>query len=153
MQPPLVTAVTFGAPNVGDTTFATDFDRRINTRNIEYVADIVPQLPCAGHMPLCGAGAAAAAGGGTAPAADAGGTAPAADAGSDSPEGEGPEDLEGDAEADADYETSSSSSSSGSVSYAQLGRRLQLEAVDMPLQQDAWSQLSTYRQVNNSTVA
>jgi hypothetical protein len=138
-----VTAVTFGAPNIGDTTFAIDFDRRINTRNIEYVADIVPQLPCAGHMPLCAAGAAAAA------AAD--GTAPAADGGSDNAEGEGGEDGDAEADADADYE--SSSSSGGSVSYAQLGRRLQLEAVDMPLQQDAWSQLSTYRQVNTSTVA
>jgi hypothetical protein len=44
--------------------------------------------------------------------------------------------------------TSSGGSSEPSVSYAMLGARVQLEATNMPLQQDAWKQLSIYRQVS-----
>jgi hypothetical protein len=42
-----VTAVLFGSPNVGDATFADDFNSRVNTRNIEFHADMVTQVrPC-----------------------------------------------------------------------------------------------------------
>lgn len=39
-----VTAVTFGAPNVGDATFVSDYNSRVNTRNVQFFADIVTQV-------------------------------------------------------------------------------------------------------------
>lgn len=39
-----VTAVTFGAPNVGDAAFVSDYNSRVNTRNVQFFADIVPQV-------------------------------------------------------------------------------------------------------------
>jgi hypothetical protein len=41
-----VTVVTFGAPNIGDSAFAGDYNRRVNTRNIQFFADIVTQVSC-----------------------------------------------------------------------------------------------------------
>lgn len=49
-----VTVVTFGAPNIGDSAFAGDYNRRVNTRNIQFFADIVTQVPCDGSMIQCG---------------------------------------------------------------------------------------------------
>jgi len=133
-QLPLVTAVMFGAPNVGNAAFAADFNARINGRNVQYIADVVPQLPCAGYMALC---------------SDAAGAA--ADKDTDALEDYDSED-EGSSSASATGSTNSSSSSSGGsrgfVSYARLGGQLRVEAADMPLQQDAWQQLSRYRQVS-----
>jgi hypothetical protein len=160
---PLVTAVMFGAPNVGDAEFAAEFDTRVNARNIEYVADIVPQLPCAGHMPVCveGGSAAADAAADAADLATAGDNStasdtdgPGSDSASESESGSADDsssgidsDIDGDAESSWD-DSGSAKSSRGSVSYARLGGRLQLEAMDMPVQQNAWRQLSTYRQVS-----
>jgi hypothetical protein len=39
-----VTAVLFGGPNVGDAAFTADYNRRVNTRNVDFFADIVPQV-------------------------------------------------------------------------------------------------------------
>lgn len=39
-----VTAVLFGGPNVGDAAFAADYNSRINTRNVDFVSDVVPQV-------------------------------------------------------------------------------------------------------------
>lgn len=41
-----VTAVLFGGPNVGDAAFTADYNRRVNTRNVDFFADIVPQVNC-----------------------------------------------------------------------------------------------------------
>lgn len=149
----------FGAPNVGDADFAAEFDTRVNARNIEYVADIVPQLPCAGHMPVCADGGAAAgaaadaadsaaAGDNTQSQADGPGSASASESESSSAD-DSSSDGDGDSDAESSWDDSGSGakSSRGSVSYARLGGRLQLEAMDMPVQQNAWRQLSTYRQV------
>lgn len=144
---PLVTAVMFGAPNVGDSEFAAEFDRRVNARNIEYVADIVPQLPCAGHMPICDDGSAAAdAAADAADSADGPGSDSESDSESDSAD-DSSSDIDSDEESSWD-DSGSAKRSRGSVSYARLGGRLQLEAMDMPVQQNAWRQLSTYRQVS-----
>lgn len=153
----------FGAPNVGDADFAAEFDTRVNARNIEYVADIVPQLPCAGHMPICADGGAAADAAADAADSAAAGystqsetNSPGTDSASESESESGSADdsssdgdADGDSDADSSWDDSGSGakSSRGSVSYARLGGRLQLEAMDMPVQQNAWRQLSTYRQV------
>jgi hypothetical protein len=136
----------FGAPNVGDAAFATDFNTRINARNIEYVADIVPQLPCAGHMPVCTPGAAAAAADDAADSASDDGTLSENSTAGSENENDSGSDTE--SEESSWDDTGSDSSKMEFVSYARLGGRLQLEAVDMPVQQDAWRQLSTYRQVS-----
>lgn len=188
--PPLITAVMFGAPNVGDAPFTADLNTRINARNIEYVADIVPQLPCAGHMPLCSLAPAASAEDEEGEDADSeqfgsedgfGGDA-AADSLSGG-DGQGESSWSGGLESlnvsfysirnklraraytsrhrsnrkarasilgSNDMSSSDSGSDVGdvdAVSYARLGGQLRLEPLDMPVQQDAWRLLSTYRQV------
>lgn len=52
-QPVAIGALLFAPPNVGDDTFVTDFNKKVNARRIAYVADIVPQVPCAPRMMAC----------------------------------------------------------------------------------------------------
>lgn len=47
-----VTAVLFGSPNVGDATFTADYNSRVNTRNVNFFADMVPQVRLLGPQRL-----------------------------------------------------------------------------------------------------
>lgn len=56
-QAPVVDAVLFAAPQVGDDAFVQRFDTVVNARRIGFAGDLVPQVPCASRMPACAASA------------------------------------------------------------------------------------------------
>lgn len=116
---PHVDAILFASPNVGDAAFSADFNSRINTRNIAFTADIVPQVPCAGSMVDCTASSAAAPG----------------------------DQLTRNFAAQGEQLTGNFTVRAN-LPYDRLGGRLTLTAEDMPYQKDAWSQLSVYTQVS-----
>lgn len=41
---PLVTVVLFAAPNAGNAEFVADYNTRVNTRNVNFVYDLVSQV-------------------------------------------------------------------------------------------------------------